>query len=288
MKILREEESKINKKRLALYIAVILICIISLIVSFYIQFYARVDIAKIVKGEESKYGRKTEEETLELEANFNNMFDNSIKNVSRQNEQKRKVEDRGMIYSAYEKVEEVEDSYSIDVNIPQINIDSDIIMGYNQKIKDTFYGKVEDILEGKEKNKNIIYTVEYTAEIEQDIFSLMIISNLKEGANAQRVIVETYNYDLRNNKEISLEEILKIERINKSEVQNIIDNKIKMEQKKVEDLDALGYEKYSRDIESNIYDIENTVQYYLTQNELYIIYPYGNETHTSEMDIIIL
>ena len=288
MKVLREQETKISRSRLFVYIGIILICIISVVFAFYVQFYARIDIGKIVTGEESKYGNKTKEQILELEANFNNIFENSIKNVSEQNKQKRKVEDREMIYSAYENVEEVEGSYSIDVNIPQINIDSDIVMEYNKEIKKTFYGKVEDILKEKDENKNIIYTVEYTAEIEQDIFSLIIISNLKEGTSAQRVIVETYNYDLRNNKEISLEEILKIERNNKNQVQEIIKNKIKVEQKKVEALNALGYEKYSRDVNSNIYDIENTTEYYLTKDELYIIYPYGNETFTSEMDIIIL
>ena len=288
MKVLREEETKISKSRLSLYIGIILICVISVIAAFYVQFYTRIDIGEIVTGEESKYGNKTKEQISELESNFNNIFDNNIKNVSEQNKQKRKVEDREMIYSAYENVEEVEGSYSIDVNIPQININSNIVMKYNKEIKETFYGKVEDILKEKDENKNIIYTVEYTAEIQQDIFSLMIISNLKEGESAQRVILETYNYDLRNNKEISLEEILKIERIDKVEVQNIIDTKIKEEQRKVEDLNTLGYEKYSRDLESNMYDIENTSEYYLTGNELYIMYPYGNDTFTSEMDMVIL
>ena len=52
----------------------------------------------------------------------------------------------------------------------------------------------------------------------------MIRSNLKEGSSAQRVIIETYNYDLRNNKEISLEEVLRIENIEQSALQEKIKN----------------------------------------------------------------
>lgn len=59
------------------------------------------------------------------------------------------------------------------------------------------------------KIKNVIFTVEYVANVQDDILSLMIKSNLKEGSNAQRIIIQTYNYDLRNNKEISLERVLK-------------------------------------------------------------------------------
>lgn len=52
--------------------------------------------------------------------------------------------------------------------------------------------------------------MEYVANVQDDILSLMIRSNLKEGVSAQRIIIQTYNYDLRNNKEINLEEVLKI------------------------------------------------------------------------------
>ena len=116
----------------------------------------------------------------------------------------------------------------------------------------------------------------------------MIKSNLKEGNSAQRIIIQTYNYDLRNNKEITLEEVLKIKNINKGETQNQIKNEIEAEQKKVEDLQKLGYNIYSRDMNSDIYNIENSKQFYLSENAIYIIYPYGNETFTSEMDMIII
>ena len=116
----------------------------------------------------------------------------------------------------------------------------------------------------------------------------MIMSNLKEGASVQRVIVETYNYDLRNNKEISLQEVLDIENIKNSEVQNKINEKIDLEQRKVEDLKNLGYNIYNRDTGSDMYKIENIQQFYLDNNTLYIIFAYGNDHFTNEMDLVIL
>ena len=116
----------------------------------------------------------------------------------------------------------------------------------------------------------------------------MIRANLKEGTSAQRIIIQTYNYDLRNNKEISLEEVLKIKNIDINDTQNQIKEEIKNEQKKVDDLKALGYNIYSRDTSSDIYDIKNSKEFYLTNDALYIIYAYGNEKITSEMDMVII
>ena len=120
------------------------------------------------------------------------------------------------------------------------------------------------------------------------MLSLIIRSNLKEGSSAQRVIIQTYNYDLRNNKEITLEEVLKIKNMNSFELQEKIKSEISMEQKKVEDLKTLGYTIYSREIESDKYKIENTKEFYVTNNTLYVIYAYGNETFTSEVDLIVV
>ena len=72
------------------------------------------------------------------------------------------------------------------------------------------------------------------------------------------------------------------------EIQNKIKSEIELEEKKVNDLKQLGYNIYDRDISNDIYKVENTTEFYLTGDTLYIIYAYGNETHTSEMDLVIL
>ena len=62
---------------------------------------------------------------------------------------------------------------------------------------------------------------------------------------------------------------------------------IQEEKEKADDLSSLGYNIYERDTSSDIYELENSTEFYLTQDALYIIYAYGNQTNTSEMDIIV-
>jgi len=287
MKVTLPEKNKVKKKDLILYISIMLVCIASIIIAFYVQFYARIDIGRLVGlGSEAEFGKKTEEETELLKSEFNQIFSNSIENDNEQNNNKKEEQDKKLVYTQYEKKESKINSYDLEVHIPHINIKNEIAERYNQEIEDVFVKIAENVLQSE--NRNIIYTVEYVANIQDDILSVMIRSNLKEGSNAQKVIIQTYNYDLRNNKEISLAEVLKIEQLDRQVVQNKIKDEITTEQKKVEDLKKLGYNIYNRDTSSDIYEIENSTEFYLTNHTLYIIYAYGNQTSTSEMDLVVL
>ena len=286
MNLKLQDEKPIRKKQLIIYISIIIVCIICVIIAFYVQFYARIDLGRLVGiDREQKFGQKTEEQTLALETEFDQIFTNSLTNVENQGDNKKKDNSKELVYVDLEKKETKLNSYDLEVHIPKINVDSPIIDEYNQDIQ-SFIDKTNEVLESE--NQNIIYTVDYVANVQDGILSLMIKSNLKEGSNAQRVIVETYNYDLRNNKEISLEEVLAIEYLDKNDVQNRIDAKIAQEQRQVEDLKDLGYNIYNRDTSSEQYKVENSKYFYLTNNVLYIIYPYGNENYTSEMDLVII
>lgn len=286
MNVVLPEKNKIKKKQLILYISIMIVCIVCVIVAFYVQFYARIDIAKLVgMAKEEALGQKTGEQADVLENEFENIFTNTLTNTEAEGESKKKDTSKDLVYTDIQKKESKLNSYDVEVYIPKINIDSPIIDEYNKDI-DTFVQKTNEVLESE--NENIIYAVEYVANVQDDILSLMIKSNLKEGTSAQRVIVETYNYDLRNNKEISLEEVLGIEYVDKNLVQDKINDKIATEQRQVEDLKTLGYNIYSRDISSDEYKIENSKIFYLTDNVLYIIYPYGNENYTSEMDLVVI
>ena len=286
MNLKLQDEKPIRKKQLIIYISIIIVCIICVIIAFYVQFYARIDLGRLVgiDGEE-KFGQKTEEQTLTLETEFDQIFTNSLTNTENQGDNKKKDNSKDLVYVDLEKKETKLNSYDLEVHIPKINIDNPVVDEYNQDIQ-SFIDKTNEVLESE--NQNIIYTVDYVANVQDGILSLMIKSNLKEGSNAQRVIVETYNYDLRNNKEISLEEVLAIEYLDKNDVQNRIDAKIAQEQRQVEDLKDLGYNIYNRDTSSEQYKVENSKYFYLTDNVLYIIYPYGNENYTSEMDLVII
>lgn len=287
MNVTLPEKNKIKKKQLILYIVIMIVCIVSIIIAFYVQFYTRIDIGKMIGlSSDVSIGNKTEEEEEILKSEFNNIFNNNIGNDDGRNNSKKKKEEKQLVYTEYEKKETKLNSYDLEVHIPDINIQGEIIDKYNKEIHDIFVQMTEKVL--KSQNNNVIYTVEYVANVEDDILSLMIKSNLKEGSKAQKVIIQTYNYDLRNNKEISLEEVLKIKQISTEEVQAKIKEEISIEQKKAQDLKSLGYNIYSRDVNSDIYNIEKTTEFYLTKDAIYIIYAYGNQTNTSEMDLIIL
>ena len=287
MNVTLPEKEGIKKGQIIIYSVIILVCIICVIVAFYVQFYARIDLAGLVgMGEESHYGNKTEEEQINLETNFAQLFTNSLNNYNGESDNKKKEQDKNLVYTEYQKKESKLNSYNLEVNIPLINVDNEIVDNYNKEIQETFQTLSENVL--KSENQNIIYTVDYVANVQDGILSLMIRSNLKQGANAQKVIIQTYNYDLRNNKEITLTEVLKIEKLDENNVQNIINNKIKTEQDKAEDLKSLGYNIYSRDVDSDVYKLENSTEFYLTPEALYIVYAYGNATNTSEMDIVVL
>lgn len=289
MNVTLPNEKAIKKKQMIIYVLIILFCVISIIIAFYVQFYARIDFGKMLgisANQEGSFGNKAQEQILDLETNFDKIFTNNIENDNGENDAKKIDANNNLVYTKYEKKEIKQNSYDLEIRIPTINIDTEIISKYNEEIEETYARNALNVLNSQ--NRNIIFTVEYTANVYNGILSLIIRSNLKEGSNAQRVIIQTYNYDLRNNKEISLEEVLAIEHLDKENVQNRIKTKIEEEQKRADELNKLGYTIYTRDVQNDMYKIENTQEFYLTNDTLYIIYPYGNESETSETDLIVL
>ena len=51
----------------------------------------------------------------------------------------------------------------------------------------------------------------------------------------------------------------------------------------------LGYEVYKRDIKSNLYKVANSNNFMMGPNgSIYIIYAYGNNSFTTENDIVYI
>lgn len=282
MNVTLPEKEKMNKRRITIYIVALIICIIAIIVVIGVQILGD-DVINNLFGI-NKLVKRTEQEEASLKANFENIFDNEF-NYDKDYQTQKIEENENIIYTSYSK-EEKKDKYEINVNLPYINIKNKTIQNFNQEISNTFEGKAEEIL--KSTDKNAIYTVKYKAIIENDILSLIIYSDLKQDSAAQRVIIQTFNFNLEDNKELSLEDVLKIYELNKNEVQNKIDKDIQSEQKKSEDLIELGYNVFSRDVKSEIYKVENIKEYFIYNNNIYVIFAYGNEDITSEMDLVII
>ena len=277
------EKEKISKKRIIIYIIIALICIISIVVVIGVQILGN-DVIDNLFGI-NKITKRSEEEEAVLKNNFENIFDNSLENDEEYQIQKIN-NNENIIYTSYTK-EDKNDNYEINVNLPYINIENKEVKQFNKEIKDTFEGKAEEIIKNK-NNNNIIYTVKYKAYIENYNLSLIIYSDLKQSTSAQRVIIQTFNYDLKENKENKLEDTLNNYSLKTNDVQNKINNDIQKEQKKSEELIKLGYNVFSRDINSDIYKIDNITEYFVYKNNIYIIFAYGNNKITSEKDIVII
>lgn len=282
MNLTNQEKEKISKKTIAIYIICISICVLAIIVVIGIQILGN-DVIDNIFGI-NKITKRTEQEEATLKANFENIFKNEIEHKQEYNVQK--IDNtQEIIYTNYEKKEK-NDKYDININLPYININNKEAQDFNKEMKESFESKAESII--KDESENAIYTVKYQANIENNILSLIVYCDLKEETSAQRVIVRTFNFDLKNQKKINLEEAIEIFNLNKNDVQDKIKQDIKEAQRKSDDLKALGYNVFSRDLDSEIYNLENIEEFFIHNNNIYIIFAYGNNKLTSEKDIVII
>lgn len=283
MNVTLPEKNKINKRRIIIYSIAIFACILAIVVVIGIQILGN-DVVDNFFGV-SKITKKTEEEENRLKANFDTLFQNQLENNS-SCEVKKIDKNKDIVYTNYENTDKSANNYEMNVNLPYINIKNQSVQDYNENIKNIFQAKAEEVL--KSTNSNVIYTVKYEAYIENNILSLIIYSDLKQDASAQRIIIQTFNFNLETNKELTLEDIIKIYELDEKTVQDKIDNEIKTEEKKAEDLKALGYNVFIRDTKSDMYKIKNATEFFVHNNNLYIIYAYGNDKLTSERDIVVM
>ena len=56
----------------------------------------------------------------------------------------------------------------------------------------------------------------------------------------------------------------------------------------MEDLRSLGYKIFERNPENDMYKIKNSQEFFVKDGNIYIIYAYGNEELTTEMDLVII
>lgn len=230
------------------------------------------------------------EQNLQLAKNFKTLFENKLdyqgSNINTLGITKTS-RDQDIIYTAVSTKRVVENRYDMDLNIPIVNIAGNTsVEKFNEKIQSLFADKANDIMQNAVQNT--IYTIDYMAYVNTNILSLVIRSTLKEGNNPQRVIIQTYNYNLSTNEEIALGQILEIKGLNRTTVEDTISNQVQLANEEAEGLKRLGYNVYIRDLTSDIYELEMTDNYILgPDNKLYIIYPYGNANYTDEMDVIV-
>lgn len=265
------------------YIALAILCIIAIGIAVYMQFFKDEKIG-VVLG----ITKKEDKEYNELKENFTNIFTNNLTKENMYTGEIKKIrENEDIVFSAY-NVQEQKDNYIINIQLPFFNINSDTAKEINKELTKSFKEKSEQIMKSNTEEKKI-YTIKYKAYVTNEILSMVILSELKEGNNNQRIIFKSYNYNLATNKQVDINELIQLKNIDKTNANKKIKEEIEKSQEQNTKLAELGYNTITRDATSDTYKIENAKEFFLgDKGYLYIIYPYGNKEYTSEMDIVII
>ncbi len=280
MNVILPEKPKIINKRNITYLTILVLCAVAIAIATY-QFFSDEKLGVIVGITENE----NEEYDL-LKSDFNKLFTNKFETDIQNQEIKKIEQDEEIVYTKFEKEEKSLNNYDIDVKLPYINIDNEITKHYNEEIMKEFRKPAEEIL--KTEERNIIYTVNYMAFVENDILTIAILSTFKDGSNTQRIIFKTYNYNISSNKEVTIYDCINTKKINEETLENKIRTEIKKSQEQAEQLKELGYDIFARDASDEMYKTNNITDFFIRNGYLYVIFPYGNRNKTSEMDIIIL
>lgn len=267
-----------DKKLAIILVTIIIICSIAISVGI----YAQITNAKIKLKTENIEKKETEN----LKDNFYNIFNNELNTNGNIEPIESDIKYDEIISLAYRIRETRSGDYSINANIPMFLKETETIKEINKNINDLFVLKMFDI--AQTTKSYTIYTVDYVAYINYNILSLVIKCTIKDQTNPQRLIIQTYNYDILNDKLLSIDDVLKIKELEKETIQEKINIEIKKISNEKNKIDIEGYNLYKRESEDKMYKIENTETFLLGEKGfLYILYPYGNKNFTSEIDTII-
>jgi len=281
-------------KRYIIYALITIICIIAIIAGVYYEIFGNKPKQNIIANEivdtPLNPNEITDPEVLKEE--FNSLFNNSFDDQGYDTSTVKKIqgfEEQNIVYAAYNIKEEKDGKYSVDINIPVFNVQGDVATEFNKITQSIFADKANDVL--SKENNYTIYNVEYVAYLNENILSLVIKSTLKEGNNAQRIIVQTYNYDTLTGNKLTLNEVLAKKGIEQKEVNKKIEKQVQEANKQAEAISKAliqsGQSVYKRDINNAMYVTDNVNYFFVGQDgQIYIIYPYGNTNFTSEIDII--
>lgn len=274
-------------KKYIFFISIILFCIVALCLGIYAQFFYKYADTDIFMIGINIGAQKTAEEIDILKSNFNELFTNSLKINSTTEVNAKKIEQKNdYVYTAYNLVNEDENYYSVNVQIPVININSDKAREINSEIKTEFYDIANTIM--RKTEGNTIYTVSYAAFINNDVLSVVIKASLKETGKSEKLMVKTYNYAISEERELSLSDLITLKETTAEDVQKTINSDIKTAYTNAKIIAEQFGNLYERDLSSDIYKVENTTTFFLTQDGyVYIVYAYGNDDYTNEMDLII-
>lgn len=275
------------KNQKLIFILIGVFCVFALAAGIYTQFFVEKSSTNTqdpTNNINNDIKPKTQEE---IKTQLSNLFTNELitNDYDLTNVQKRDAS-KDIVYSAYD-IQKQEENYELDIHLPVINIKGNVPTEFNKITQSIFVNKASDILNNKYTEK-VIYSVDYISYINDNILSLVIKSTLKQGNNPQRVIIQTYNYNLSTGEKVELADVLTRNNIVQSDCQNTIQQVVTKAQEEAQVLVQSGYTVYNRNLSDDMYKLANISTFFLGKNgELYIIFAYGNQNFTSEMDVVL-
>lgn len=284
----KDVDKILGMNRTMFFVIVILLCILSLSIGIYAQvFYRYSDTDPFMLGIGVGSSQDAAEITkLKNEFNNNSIFTNDVSGETSVKDIKKKKSEKNIVWTYNTTTEKEEDKYNISANVPQININSIEAEKINAQIEADYVDKIEEIMNGTEEQTD--YSVVYKAYLNGDLLSLIIKETIHEGQATQSAKIKTYNYNLNNDTQVSINDIIKAKNYEAKDLQKEINAEIEGLNKKDEDLKSQYSEMKLRDLSNSMYKIENTENFIVDQNGyLYIIYAYGNTENTNKIDLII-
>ncbi len=290
--ILRFVASLEEGDRYKIFIAVVVaICIVAICIGIYVdKYYKYAEIDPLMLGIR-RGNTKTAEEITALKSKFNDLFTDELKEYRDVEEgvtyKTKNPSIDSMVYNAYD-LKNVSDFYSVDSNIPQLNIDAPNAEKINREIKEEYYEKAYVMM--RKTEGMTIYSLKYAAFVNNAYLSLVIKTTYKEeGDKPEKVTIKTYNYNIATDSIVTIDDLIELKGETKNDVQSKITKEIQTSDANSKILaKEYGNLLYTRDLNNEMYKVENTENFFLTQDGyVYIVYAYGNTEDTNEMDIVI-
>ncbi len=273
-----ESDKVLGLNRTLFLVIVALLCVLSICVGIYAQFFYKYsDADPFMLG--AVANAKEEEEKDKLASSFDTIFTNQL--IGQTEIGVSKIdESQALVYTSEDVVENSEGLYNINAQIPVININNDTAKSMNDDIAKTFSDEIAKIKGSTELYT--VYTVDYISYVNGDLLSLAIkATHYKQGDNAnQTIILKTYNYNLSKQTSVTLSDVMNAKGLTPDNVQIDINNKLKaLNEKEAE----TGYASVVRDLNSDMYKIENTNNFLVSnESDIYIIYNYD-----TKLDVLV-
>ena len=158
-----------------------------------------------------------------------------------------------------------------------------------------YQSKIQKIIDGTNNTQKATYSLDYAATLRDGIFSFGVMSKLNEvnkngKAQPERLTIYTWNYDIKKDKMLTLEEVLDLYGIDSDEVDKEIEKTVKAAAEEAERAaEATQTTVYQRKVNDARYTVEMNPDFFIDEDGyIYVYFCYGNESKnaTDALDVI--